>query len=105
MQQDQYLAVASRASNRELALKAIDLYGWTSHFSSFQIHPGSKVVHMNDIKHDLRFDKFSDVLFFDDDHRNIVELNAIGIVAHKVDNEFGLTIHELLKGLTAFSVK
>lgn len=86
----------------QLALKAIDYLEWKDYFSSFQIHPGTKVIHMNDIKFDLKLDKFSDVLFFDDDHRNIIELNAIGVRAHQLNYETGLDINEMINGLNMF---
>ena len=57
---------------------------------------------MNDIKFDLKLDKYSDVLFFDDDDRNIVELNAIGVRAHRLNYETGLTINEMINGLDMF---
>ena len=102
MGRNDHIAIASRALNRSLALKAIDLFGWTPYISSFQIHPGSKVIHMNDIKFDLKFNKFNDVLFFDDDQRNLNELKSIGVVGYKLDPQTGLTITDVLNGLTLF---
>jgi hypothetical protein len=99
---NQHLAIASRALNRDLALKAIDLFGWSNLFSSMQIHPGSKVIHLNDIKFELKFNKFSDVLFFDDNINNIIELKNIGVKAFHVNYEEGLNINTIHDGLKMY---
>ena len=49
----QHLAVASRSTTNELARDAIELFGWTSYFSSIHIYPKSKLIHMKAIMEEL----------------------------------------------------
>ena len=100
---NQYLAIASRAHSRELALQALEYFGLKNYFSSFQIYPLSKVEHMNEIKKELKLKDFTQILFFDDENRNIVETSDIGVLACLVSKSDGFNRLELMNGLNEFN--
>lgn len=102
---DGHLAVASRSVSRDVALSAIDIFDWSLYFSSIHIYPRIKDEHLRAIKQDLNFERFEDVLFFDDDHKNykpVLDLGAMPFLVNKVD---GLNVLAMCEGLTRFSKK
>jgi magnesium-dependent phosphatase 1 len=100
---DQHLAIASRSTTPELAMETIELHGWKNYFSSFQIYPRNKTEHMKKIKEDLKFDKYQEVLFFDDEYHNIMDTSYLGVCAIEINRSLGLNIETLLAGLDHFS--
>jgi magnesium-dependent phosphatase 1 len=98
----QHLAIASRSITPELAMNAIELLGWKDYFSSIQIYPTPKSRHMNKIQEELRLAGFQEVLFFDDDQRNIVATRPMGVCAIQVDQSSGLTMEMMMIGLDRF---
>lgn len=103
--ENEHLAVASRSTTPDLAKKALSLLGWLDYFSSVQIYPTSKVKHMNQIKEDLKFDSFKDVLFFDDEPRNIIETRHMGVTAIEVNSGFGANLDAMIHGFNQFNSK
>ena len=104
LESNQYLAIASRSTTNELARNAIDLFGWTSYFSSIQIYPKSKLIHMKEIMTDLNVGKYQEILFFDDEtHTNIIPTRKVGITACEIDPTNGLTMNDLIDGLYKFN--
>jgi magnesium-dependent phosphatase 1 len=102
---NQYLAVASRSTTPKLAMEAIEALGWTEYFSSVQIYPKSKTIHMSKIKEDLKFESYDQVLFFDDEHTNIKETSKMGVCAILIACETGVDMNTLLNGLNKFNSK
>ncbi|KAK9874939.1 hypothetical protein WA026_005756 [Henosepilachna vigintioctopunctata] len=88
------LAVASRTSEIKGARQLLDLFGWNKYFSYIEIFPGRKTCHFEKIKSQSKIE-FKDMLFFDDEHRNIRDLEEIGVVSVLVEN--GVT-HEVIQG-------
>ena len=74
-----YLAIASKATVKELALKLIDMFNWTQYFDSFQIHAGVKTIHMKTIAQELKLKSFDQILFFDDTRMNVKQTEELGI--------------------------
>lgn len=105
LEDEQHLAIASRSPAEEIARQVIDHLGWTSYFSSFQIYPSCKTNHMNQIKRDLGFKRFDEVLFFDDHPANITSTRGIGVMAIKVYEAKGLTMNDLFHGLKEYEIK
>jgi magnesium-dependent phosphatase 1 len=102
---DGYLAVASRSVSRELAINAIDIFGWSLYFSSVHVYPRIKDEHLRGIKADLNFESFRDVLFFDDDHKNYKPVYDLGAMPYLVNKVDGLNMLAMCEGLTRFSKK
>ncbi|CAH0547362.1 unnamed protein product [Brassicogethes aeneus] len=74
------LAVASRTSEIKGARQLIDLFGWEKYFSVKEIFPGCKVTHINNIKKQTGAN-YEEMLFFDDEQRNIFDLTKIGVAS------------------------
>lgn len=98
---DGHLVVASRSPASHLALKAIDIYGWTQYFSTFQIYPQIKSEHMHEIQKKLNLDSFEDVIFFDDQMKNIIATANLGISSFLVGTN-GLDHEAISKALSEF---
>jgi len=94
------ISVASRTGEIDGAEQLIQLFGWNKYFQNKQIYPGSKDKHIKKISktHSIELE---DMLFFDDEHRNIVDLERLGVVSILVKN--GMTMQVLMDGLKKFS--
>lgn len=120
------ISVASRTGEIDGAEQLINLFGWNKYFTNKQIYPGSKDTHINRQVHCtwvillqhkysyivnvcfIRISKackieLEDMIFFDDEHRNIVDLERLGVISVLVKN--GMTMKVLMDGLKKFSDK
>lgn len=115
------MSVASRTGEIDGAEQLVNLFGWNKYFTNKQIYPGSKDTHINRqvpimvvslllyfqlIFGFIRISKackieLEDMLFFDDEHRNIVDLERLGVISVLVKN--GMTMKVLMDGLKKFS--
>jgi magnesium-dependent phosphatase 1 len=100
---NQHLAIASRSTTPELARQSLDLLDWSKYFSSIQIYPKSKDNHMKKIQQELNFERFENVLFFDDEHHNIVTTSRMGVRAVLVEPSNGVDLNTMKKGLEHFN--
>lgn len=82
------LAVASRTHEPMWALDLMELFNIKRFFDYFEIYPGSKVAHFENLKKKTGFE-YKDMVFFDDETRNVEEVASLGVkVCHVAD---GLT--------------
>jgi len=102
--EDGYLAIASRSTTKDLAMQAIEIYGWMPYLSSFQIFSRVKDVHMYAIKKELG-GEFTDMLFFDDEERNYKPTADIGVVPILVNQVDGLNLEAMYNGLLRYERK
>ncbi|XP_017890371.1 magnesium-dependent phosphatase 1-like, partial [Ceratina calcarata] len=72
------LGVASRTSEIEGARQLLNLFDWNKYFQYKEIYPGSKVTHFSKIQKASGVD-YKDMIFFDDEHRNIVDVGKLGV--------------------------
>jgi len=72
------ITIASRTGAPEIATQLIELFKIYDFFSHPQIYPGSKVTHFQKIRQKFGID-FTDMIFFDDEYRNIREVSALGV--------------------------
>ncbi|CAG9860604.1 unnamed protein product [Phyllotreta striolata] len=79
------LAVASRTSEIQGARQLINLFEWNKYFTYYEIFPGSKTTHFNRIK-SLSGLSYNQMIFFDDEERNIRDIKKIGVVSILVKN-------------------
>jgi len=94
------VSVASRTGEIDGAEQLVNLFGWNKYFTNKQIYPGSKDTHINRISKACKIE-LEDMLFFDDEHRNIVDLERLGVISVLVKN--GMTMKVLMDGLKKFS--
>lgn len=96
------LAAASRTGAIEIAENLLDILDLNKYFAAKEIYPGSKVAHFSKFKDNLGI-SYNNMLFFDDEERNIRDLSKIGVTAIHVPE--GVSWNVFLHGLSEFSKK
>ncbi|XP_068217943.1 magnesium-dependent phosphatase 1-like isoform X1 [Palaemon carinicauda] len=94
------IAVASRTSEIDGANQLLDLFGWNQYITYKEIYPGTKDNHFLKIKKDSGLE-YSEMLFFDDEHRNKVDLDKIGVLMILVPE--GVDKNLIKKGLEEYA--
>lgn len=87
------LAIASRTGAPEIARQLLDLLKIAHHFTHQQIYPGDKSAHFHAL-HQETGTAFEEMLFFDDEPRNIESVSRLGVASRLVRNGM---CQELLK--------
>lgn len=72
------MALASRTSEQSWAKNLMRLLNIEHYFDYQEIYPSSKTVHFNKLQRDTNIE-FSNMYFFDDEHRNITEVSNLGV--------------------------
>uniref|UniRef100_A0A1B6HJS9 Magnesium-dependent phosphatase-1 n=2 Tax=Homalodisca liturata TaxID=320908 RepID=A0A1B6HJS9_9HEMI len=94
------LAVASRVEDITVAYQLLSFCQISSYFPLKEIYPTSKSIHLKRLQ--ARSGHHAhEMLFFDDDKRNIRDSKNIGVQAVQVLN--GLSWHVVIDGLSLFS--
>lgn len=81
------LAIASRTSEPSWARRLLDLSGLRSYFSYEEIYPTSKLRHFSALQDKSGF-AYEEMIFFDDERRNIDEVGGLGVRSIWVQNGF-----------------
>lgn len=85
------MAIASRTHEPSWANKLLRLFEIDHYFKWKEIYPGSKDEHFLQLKHNTGFE-FEDMIFFDDEMRNIDDVGRLGVNAVLVDTGISLDI-------------
>lgn len=93
------IGIASRTGAIKDARELINLFGWQQYINYQEIYPGCKVSHFTQLKNQSGI-PFERMLFFDDEERNIIDINRIGSVAVLVDQEINTNV--VAEGLEYF---
>ncbi|XP_048780938.1 magnesium-dependent phosphatase 1-like isoform X2 [Ostrea edulis] len=79
------VGVASRTSCTSEARELIQCFEWDQYFDYVQIYPGGKTKHLTQIKEDSGIE-FHDMIFFDDEHRNIRDVSKLAMQNRELGN-------------------
>jgi len=79
------LAVASRTSAPDWAKELMELFNIEKYFQHFEIYPGSKIRHFKSLQEKTGI-PYSEMVFFDDEYRNIQEVGDLGVKAVLVED-------------------
>jgi len=93
------LAIASRTGAIEEAEHLLHLFEWNQYFTYKEIYPGSKVRHINSICK-RSGTKLNEIIFFDDEHRNIRDLTQIQVCSILVEQ--GVNFQVVKNGIEHF---
>ncbi len=93
------MALASRTSQPSWAIELLDLMEIRSRFSYQEIFPGSKVTHFENLAAKTGL-TYAEMLFFDDEHRNVREIGAMGV--HCIEVKSGVKLESFEQGMKLF---
>lgn len=99
-QQGYQMAVASRTSEINGAKQLLQLLDWQKYFQYTEIYPGCKREHFARLRRASGFG-YDEMLFFDDEQRNIDDLRSVGVRSVLVND--GVTRHLVQQALDTFS--
>ena len=86
------MALASRTHSPGIATMLLEMFGVRKHFMYEQIFPGSKIRHF-ELLHEHSSIPYNQMIFFDDEHRNVMEVGNLGVHALLVNS--GLSREEM----------
>lgn len=96
------VAVASRTRWPTGAYDLLEKLKLKQYINYYEIYPGQKMKHFERLKEQTGI-QYSDIIFFDDEERNIVDIGALGVYAVKVASDTGATEAVVQEALSKFS--
>jgi magnesium-dependent phosphatase 1 len=85
------MALASRTGAPDWARQLLILFGIDNYFIYKEIYPNSKVVHFGSIQKKTGI-SFNRMFFFDDETRNIEDVEPLGVNCYLVENGINIQI-------------
>lgn len=92
------MAAASRTTYPEGAHSLIQLFGWSNYFKFKEIYPGSKIDHFKKLNQKSKI-PLKEMLFFDNEERNVIDVEPLGVTCVLVDSETGVKVDTLREGV------
>ena len=77
------MALASRTSAPKIAQQLLDHFEIARYFEHQEIYPGDKTVHFAKLQEATGI-PYSEMIFFDDEQRNIEDVASLGVQVHLV---------------------
>jgi len=90
------IGIASRTGAIKDARQLIKFFGWDQYIDYQEIYPGCKVAHFTQFKKQSGIE-FEQMLFFDDEERNIADINQMSILVDR-----GVSNNVIEEGLKCF---
>ena len=94
------MALASRTEQPPWARELVELLSITKRFAHAEIYPSSKLKHFSALRKSSGVE-YQEMIFFDDEVRNIREVSALGV--HCIHVGDGLTAELFHESLTSFA--
>ncbi|MBB5353069.1 magnesium-dependent phosphatase 1 [Haloferula luteola] len=79
------LGIASRTQAPDIARQLLRDFAIDSYFTDFEIYPGDKSRHFHALRKSSGID-FSEMIFFDDEARNVESVSRLGVTACLLDH-------------------
>lgn len=92
------MAAASRTTYPEGADSLIQLFGWSNYFKFKEIYPGSKTDHFKKLNQKSKI-PLKEMLFFDNEERNLIDVEPLGVTCVLVDSKTGVKVDTLREGV------
>lgn len=83
--QQKQIAIASRTTSPKIARELMKIFGIKPYIDYEEIFPDTKTTHFVSIAAKSKID-FRDMVFFDDEHRNIRDVSLLGVECVHVAN-------------------
>jgi magnesium-dependent phosphatase 1 len=96
------LGIASRTGALHEACDLTRLFNWDQFFHFRHIFPGSKIAHFKKLHAESGI-AYEDMLFFDDEHRNIVDVFTLGVTCKLVPD--GVSEKSFKEGMELFQIR
>ncbi|MCL4109311.1 UNVERIFIED_CONTAM: hypothetical protein GTU68_019739, partial [Idotea baltica] len=93
------IGIASRTSQPGWVREVLEMMEVTHYFDFNAIYPGSKIAHFEQLKRETGFE-YAEMVFFDDEPRNIHEVSGLGVNAIEVPSGLNWQVFE--RGASAF---
>lgn len=87
------IAAASRTNKPVWAIQLLQMFGIDQYFDIKEIYPGSKTSHLKRIQEQIGC-SFDQMVFFDDEERNIKEVESFGVISILVKDGITLKMAE-----------
>ena len=88
---DKIIVAASRTYRPDWAQDLLHLFNIDKYFNLKEIYPGSKTIHFNKIQSHFNI-PYHEMVFFDDEHRNIHDVSQLGVKAVYVSNGISMKL-------------
>ena len=96
------IAAASRTETPDIAEELLKLFDINNFFDFKQIFPDRKLKHFKNLSVESGID-YSEMIFFDDEMRNIRDISSLNVVCQYVEN--GIDVDSMEKAFKEFQIR
>lgn len=96
------IAAASRTQYPTGALHLLNMLGFDKYINYYEIYPGQKLKHFEKIQIQSGA-KYNEMVFFDDEERNIIDISPLGVMTVYINSETGVTMEVFEETMKKYS--